>query len=347
MGTRSVQGTGPDRGRRPRRTTVVVAAGTGALLGALVLAGCSGGAQGTSSQGAGSAVAADPGVPVPGSVGQPSAAPDGSLGTDSAAGTTSSGTRTAEKSPSFGLSPVALADRSIVRTASLSVRVPDVLATSARVSALATAHGGFVAGEQTQADPDHPAKAEAVLTLRVPAASLPALLTQLRGLGTLLTEQQSADDVTGQVVDVQARINAQKASVARISALMARATTLGQVVQIEGELTKRQADLESLQGQAAKLADQTSLATVTATIVGPTTPAPAKKAPPPTGFGAGLSKGWHAFSAAGTWLLTAVGAVLPFVLLLAPFVALALVLARRRSRAVVTPPASDPPPAAA
>ena len=84
-----------------------------------------------------------------------------------------------------------------------------------------------------------------------------------------MSEDQSADDVTGQVIDVAARISAQRASVARIRALLAKATTLGQVVQVEGELTTRQAALESLEGQAAALADQTSLATATVTIVGP------------------------------------------------------------------------------
>ena len=173
--------------------------------------------------------------------------------------------------------------------------------------------------------------------LRVPADRLPALLTQLHGLGTLVSEDQSADDVTGQVIDVAARISAQRASVARIRALLAKATTLGQVVQVEGELTTRQAALESLEGQAAALADQTTLATATVTIVGPKAVVTVTKpAPAPTGFAAGLSKGWHAFSVAGTWLLTTLGVLLPFLVLLVPLAIGGWVLARRRSRSVAT-----------
>jgi hypothetical protein len=223
-----------------------------------------------------------------------------------------------------------LSGRSVVRTAALTIRVPDVLAASARADALATSLGGFVAGEQTQAEPDHPSKAEAVLTLRVPAAQLPQLVSALHGLGTLVSEQQNAADVTGQVIDVQARIAAQRASVARVSALMSRATTLGQVVLIEGELTRRQADLESLEGQAAQLADQTSLGTVTATLVGPSATPVAKPPPPPTGFGAGLSRGWHGFATAATWLLTVIGTALPFLLLAVPLLALVAMLRRRQ-----------------
>ncbi|MGZ4466787.1 MAG: DUF4349 domain-containing protein, partial [Nocardioides sp.] len=234
-----------------RRRTVGALVG-GSLAAALVLAGCSGA---RSSSGAVDDTGGAPAYAVP----SPSAKEPATGTAADAAGTVGqeSGGRQAQ--------PDLLTGRSVIRTAALTVRVDDVLASSARASTLAAAASGFVAGEQTQAAPDHPGKAEAVLTLRVPAARLPQLMTQLRGLGTLLAETQNAEDVTGQVIDVKARISAQRASVARIQALLARATTVGQVVQIEGELTSRQAALESLEGQAAALADQTSLATVTAT----------------------------------------------------------------------------------
>jgi hypothetical protein len=265
-------------------------------------------------------------------------------GTTGAGSASSTGSTAAAPAP-FGLPAVAssptsptspgvdlLTGRSVVRTAALTLRVADVLAASARAGALASALGGFVAAEQTQAAPDQPAKAEADLTLRVPAAQLPVLVSQLRGLGTLVTEGQNAQDVTGQVIDVQARISAQRASVARISTLMAKATSLGQVVLIEGELTRRQANLESLQGQAAALADQTALGTVTATLFGPTATPVATKAPPtPAGFGAGLSRGWHGFATAGTWLLTAIGTAVPFGLLAVPLAALVALLRRRQA----------------
>ena len=318
-----------------------LAVGLGSVLGALALAGCSGGTDsGTAGLRSSGSAALAPG---------PAATPAPGLAQAAASGSSSSGDAAGAAKVAGAAGPdIALLNRSVIRTAGLTLRVPDVLAASARVSALTSADGGFVAGEQTDADPDQPTRAQAVLTLRVPSTRLPQLLTQLHGLGTLLSEQQAAQDVTGQVIDVQARIAAQKASVARITALMARANTLGQVVQIEGELTSRQAALESLQGQAAALADQTSLATVTATLVESTKPVVvATSKPASTGFGAGLSKGWHAFATAGTWLLTAIGTLLPFLLVVVPLLALASAVVRRRSRGPVVPAPSEPPPAAA
>ena len=220
------------------------------------------------------------------------------------------------------------------------MRVKDVVAASAQAETFAASAGGFVAGEQTQARPDDPRDASAVLTLRVPGDRLPSLLTSLARLGAMLSQDQSSSDVTDQVIDVNARIQAQQASVDRIRALLAQATTIGQVVDIESELSTREGALESLKGQAKALSEQTSLATVTATLVGPgAAPPPPKKAS--TGFGHGLTQGWKAFTAAATWLLTALGAILPFLIIGVP-IAWAVFVLRRRRPVIASLPASEP-----
>lgn len=230
----------------------------------------------------------------------------------------------------------ALLDRSVIRTATIEVRVTDVLDAAGRAQALAASAGGYVAAEQTQADPDHPDLSRAVVTLRVPGTALPQLLTDVAHLGALLAQDQSSTDVTGQVIDVAARLASQQASVDRIRALLSQATTIGQVVQVEGELASREGALESLQAQAKALADQTALATVTATLVGRQAAAPVQPAPS-KGFGHGLSQGWDAFSAAATWLLTAVGAVLPFGIVGVPLGWLVWTARQRRTQAARPP----------
>ena len=237
---------------------------------------------------------------------------------------------TADASKAFSAVLPGLQDRSIIRTANLSVRVKDVLASAGKAETLAAGAGGFVAGEQTQADPDQPDMARAVLTLRVPGSRLPQLLGDLGRLGALLSQDQAASDVTAEVIDVQARIASQQASVNRIRALLGQAKTIGQVVQIEGELANREGALESLKGQSKALADQTSLATVTATLVGQGA-GPPVVTPAETGFAHGLKQGWKAFTSATTWLLTALGSVLPFLIIGVPLLWALASLRRRRS----------------
>ena len=146
--------------------------------------------------------------------------------------------------------------------------------------------GASCPGEQTVTDPSDPDRTVAELTLRVPSNRFDDLLVKVRGLGTVLEQTQQAQDVTGQVADVDARVEAQRASVRRIQALLARANTIGEVVTVEGQLAQRQADLESLEAQQKALKDQTALATLEVSVVGPD---PVGTQDDPTGFLAGLA----------------------------------------------------------
>ncbi len=240
---------------------------------------------------------------------------------------------------------VATVEREVIRTASVRVRADDVAAAAAQAAGAARGLGGLVGAEQVVIDPDDAHRTSATLTLRVPSARLDDLLTQIRGLGTVLEQTQQAQDVTAQVADVGARVEAQRASVRRIQALLARANTIGEVVTVEAQLAQRQADLESLEAQQKALSDQTSLATLQVSLVGPTTIVPVTD--DETGFLAGLSRGWTAFTAAITAGLTTVGVLVPFVgfglVIGLPLVAWARARSRRTAGMAGVADSSEPP----
>ncbi|MFB6843097.1 DUF4349 domain-containing protein [Streptomyces sp. NPDC056361] len=204
----------------------------------------------------------------------------------------------------------------VIRTASLSVEVADVpkaLATARRVTAGA---GGRVENEATERVDD--AYVTSQVVLRVPQERYDSVLTELAGTGKLLSRKADAKDVTDQVVDVESRIATQRASVARVRALMQRAERLADVVTLEGELSRRQADLESLLAQQASLKDRTTLATITLELMEKAKPQAEPEEGRP-GFGDALSGGWNALVGAVTW----VGIVLAA---LAPWLAVALIV---------------------
>jgi len=214
-----------------------------------------------------------------------------------------------------------VAQRSVVYTATVRVRVHDVPTALARAEQLATAAGGYVANEQATLDapggpaPGGPAPGgsapgdQATVSLKVPSARYVDVLRAVGALGQRLGQDQKAQDVTSQAVDLGARIQAAQAGVARLQALLSRATTVGDVVSVEGELTRRQSDLEALQAQQKQLSTQVAMATVTATLYGPAAaPQPAAK----TGFWPGLVAGWHALTATARAAATVFGALLPF-----------------------------------
>ncbi|MEU9861610.1 DUF4349 domain-containing protein [Streptomyces sp. NPDC047971] len=197
----------------------------------------------------------------------------------------------------------------IIRTAELSVEVEDAseaLATARRVTEGA---GGQVASESTERIDDTHLTSRIVL--RVPQGSYDAVLGELAGTGRLLSRKADAKDVTEQVVDVESRIATQRASVERVRALMNRAEKLGDVVTLEGELSRRQADLESLLAQQSSLKDRTTLATITLELTERETEKASDSEDRPDFLDA-LAGGWNALVTALAWVVIVLAAVAPW-----------------------------------
>ncbi|MGX6744508.1 DUF4349 domain-containing protein [Streptomyces xantholiticus] len=197
----------------------------------------------------------------------------------------------------------------VIRTAALEVEVKD--ATKALAAARTTARdaGGHVENETTERIDDTHVTSQ--LVLRVPQERYDEVLTELADAGKLLARKADAKDVTDQVVDVESRIATQRASVARVRELMERATELSDVVTLEGQLSTRQADLESLLAQQAALKDRTSMATITLTLSEKEREEPQQDDDGP-GFLDALGGGWDALVATLRWIAVAIGAVAPF-----------------------------------
>jgi hypothetical protein len=196
----------------------------------------------------------------------------------------------------------------VIRTASLTVVTEDVAGRVARARAVVESAGGYVAGEETERGGDDDLSR---MTLRVPPEEYEDVLEELAGLGKLVERRVSAKDVTDRVVDVESRIRTQKASVARVRALMDEAEELADVVALEAELSTRQADLESLQARLKSLEDRTGTATVTLLLHGPDAE-PAGEEDGAPSFLDALSGGWHAFVSTVRWFTVVLGVLLPF-----------------------------------
>ncbi|MEU9290976.1 DUF4349 domain-containing protein [Streptomyces sp. NPDC048275] len=201
----------------------------------------------------------------------------------------------------------------IIRTASLTVQVKDVPKALDQARTTIENAGGYVGNETTTLDEE--GSESTTVVLRVPAEKYGDVLADLEGAGKLIDREAKAQDVTDQVVDVDSRIASQRASVNRIRELMDQATKLTDVVTLEGELSRRQADLESLLARQASLKDRTSLAKITLSL----SESPVKKTDKDDdpGFLDALAGGWDAFVTMLRWIVVALGAVLPFAALAA------------------------------
>ncbi|MCX5193740.1 DUF4349 domain-containing protein [Streptomyces sp. NBC_00249] len=200
----------------------------------------------------------------------------------------------------------------IIRTGRLGIETAEPQKALAAARTAAEGAGGYVGNEST--DRDSAGRITSTVTLRVPGDRFDSVISALEGSGKLLNRKIEAQDVTEKVADVDSRVRSQQASVARVRDMMEKASGLSEVVMLEGELSRRQSDLESLLAQQTALKDQTALGTITVTVSEPAAkPAEQKKEEEP-GFGDALGGGWTVFSTLLRYLALALAAVLPFAL---------------------------------
>lgn len=206
---------------------------------------------------------------------------------------------------------------SIIYTAQLTVRAGDVSSAAAQAAQIADGVGGYVSSETAKVNPDHPSEATASVQLKIPVAAYPATLGQLgHRLGTQLSLQQQAQDVTQQVADVDSQVASDRAAIAQLRALLSHAGSVGELLSVQNQINSEEANLESMQAQQRALSRQTSYATVTLTILGPKAKPVLHRQKPPTLAG-GFTAGWHALRIAVSWTLAFLGAIAPFAVVLA------------------------------
>jgi hypothetical protein len=203
--------------------------------------------------------------------------------------------------------PVGGVQRALVRTAQLTVEVDDPASAARQVRTIAAGAGGFVTEEQS-------GDTGSWLVLRVPVAALDRLIDEVGAFGQVAERSSQVIDATEELVDLDARVASQSASVARVRGLLAEAETIGDVVAIESELARREADLDSLTRRLEAMRDQVALSTLTVDLRGPGTAPPAQPAP---GFLGGLAAGWEGLRAVGSAAAAVLGFVLPFLPVLA------------------------------
>ncbi|GAA2012967.1 DUF4349 domain-containing protein [Microbacterium ulmi] len=220
------------------------------------------------------------------------------------------------------------AGREVIATARATVLVDDAAAAARAIGDAAAERGGYVesmtldgSGVVSQSpgrttidgglvyDPSMPYPLGGDwITVRVPADQLADTIAALSELGEVQASAINRQDVTEQTVDLRARIDAAQASVDRLTALMAQAGSVADLITAEQALADRQATLESYQQQLTSLESQISLSSLTVSLVEPAEVVRAD----PAGFGDGIVTGWNWLLATLNGIVIALGFLLPW-----------------------------------
>ncbi len=153
------------------------------------------------------------------------------------------------------------ADLLIIKTGTLSLQVTGLDAAVTAATSKITELGGYASGSDRSGDGEN---AEATITFRIPATRWDEALASLRGLAEkVLIEQSSTENVTGQVIDLGARIKNLEATERALQGIMDRATEIKDVLSVQTELTKVRGEIEEMTAQKGHLEEQAAMSTLT------------------------------------------------------------------------------------
>jgi hypothetical protein len=131
---------------------------------------------------------------------------------------------------------------------------------------LADRYGGYVLSSDSYASGEEDSMKSGTIAIRIPASALDNALSDAGSLGELKNQSVQTEDVTEEYVDLQARITNSQAHVNALLALLAKAKTVDEILQVEQTLTYAQQELEQLKGRLNYLDEHTTYSTLTMTI---------------------------------------------------------------------------------
>lgn len=171
----------------------------------------------------------------------------------------------AASAPDKGVPTVVVSgDRNLILTAKIDMRSKDPWATADRAQAIASALGGDVLNLSQSGNAD---TRSASLTIRVPSTRFGDALQQLKSLeGEVQTSGVSAQDVTDQFVDLQARLTAKQAEEQRYIAILNRANTIDEILKVDASLGSVRTQIEQLTAQINGIKQRTDFSTISMSI---------------------------------------------------------------------------------
>ena len=155
-------------------------------------------------------------------------------------------------------------DLLIIKTGAIDIQVGAIDPAIASASDVIGGLGGYASASDRSGDGED---AHASITYRVPVDRWEAAFTAMRGLGEkVLAERSGTEDVTGQVLDLGARITNLSVTERALQAIMDRADQIKDVLTVQAELTKVRGEIEQLATQKAHLEEQAAMSTLTVTL---------------------------------------------------------------------------------
>ena len=160
--------------------------------------------------------------------------------------------------------PLQAQQRQVIKTGEVRLRVNDTERASQSVQDLAAERGGFVSARNRAANERYNETWETErIVIRVPGEEFEAAVAEIETLGEVRSVETNTEDVTEQLVDIEARLENLRAERDRLRELYDEANETEDVLAVQRELADVQEEIERLEARKKALERDVAYSTIT------------------------------------------------------------------------------------
>lgn len=164
-------------------------------------------------------------------------------------------------------SPAPISQPQLIKTATLQITVKSITTSIDQVKAIAQQQQGDILNLSDEIPTDGNSHRTASLQVRVPQAKLDAALQALKALGSLDRQSITAEDVSTQLIDSQARLKNLRKTEATLLEIMGRSGGVSDVLKVAQELSNVRNQVEQITAQLTALQNQVAYSSVQLNLV--------------------------------------------------------------------------------
>ncbi|MGB9177499.1 MAG: DUF4349 domain-containing protein [Methanoregula sp.] len=155
----------------------------------------------------------------------------------------------------------------IIKTAYITIGVPDVTGSVDQLRNLVTAKGGYLSSSSVSEGSN--GRLSGTVVLRIPQAEFENTLAGVKAIGTVKSVSTQGEDVTEEYVDLQAQKTSYQNQLAQYNELMKKAVKVSDVIEIQQQIDQVQTNLDRLEGRLKYLNSRIDMSTITVTLQEP------------------------------------------------------------------------------
>ncbi len=160
---------------------------------------------------------------------------------------------------------IKVSERLVVKSGNITLEIENYDEAMNKISEITNNYKGYIASSNTKVVAW--GKKQGIITIRVPADKFEALFSEISGIGKLISENITTNDITEEYIDLEARQKTQKQLEERLLKLLSERTAyLSDILAVEDKLSSVRQKIESVEGKMKYLKSQAAYSTLTISL---------------------------------------------------------------------------------